>query len=367
MPNLKIELNGTRTETHSTSEFFRWAEDDTATHHFSFQHQSPTETGTFSISYASYRTSFMKGDYVFQTFLGERQAVSQSLGAQNPNSNRSTPANYNGFADGYNPTSPDVLIPAFLSAYSGKKSATNTSAFPKIPKPNWRVTYDGLSKLAKVKKHFKTITLSHAYRSSYSVGGYTSNLMYDDHGTGHPWGRDTVSTDPNRNFVPKNLINTVTISEQWSPLIKVEVVLLNSVSFNFEFKKDRNISLGLTSNTITEVAGREIIGGAGYRIPGIKMGKLQIKGKPIKSDLNLKADLSFRTNITTMRRIQEQVSQPTGGTDIISIKTSADYVISERITIRLFYDRIINKPVISTSFPTTNTNAGLSIRLSLSN
>ena len=369
LPNLKIELNGTRTETHSTSEFFRWARNQAPfdTTQYSFQHQSPTETGTFSISYASYRTSFMKGDYVFQTFLGERQAISQSLGAQNSNSKPSNVTWTNGFADGYNPTSPDVLIPAFLSAYSGKKSATNTSAFPKIPKPNWRVTYDGLSKLAKVKKHFKTITLSHAYRSSYSVGGYTSNLMYDDHGTGHPWGRDTVSTDPNRNFVPKNLINTVTISEQWSPLIKVEVVLLNSVSFNFEFKKDRNISLGLTSNTITEVAGREIIGGAGYRIPGIKMGKLQIKGKPIKSDLNLKADLSFRTNITTMRRIQEQVSQPTGGTDIISIKTSADYVISERITIRLFYDRIINKPVISTSFPTTNTNAGLSIRLSLSN
>ncbi len=367
LPNLKIELNGTRTETHSTSEFFRWAEYDTLHHLYEFMHQSPTETGTFSISYASYRTSFMKGDYVFQNFLNQRQAISQALGAQNPNSNRSTPANYNGFADGYNPTSPDVLIPAFLSAYSGKKSTTNTDQFPKIPKPNWRVTYDGLSKLKKVKKHFKTITLSHAYRSSYSVGGYTSNLNYDDHGTGHSWARDTAATDPNRNFIPKNLINTVTISEQWSPLIKVEVVLLNSVSFNFEFKKDRNISLGLTSNTITEVAGREIIGGAGYRIPGIKMGKLQIKGKPIKSDLNLKCDLSFRTNITTMRRIEEQVSQPTGGTDIISIKTSADYVISERITIRLFYDRIINKPVISTSFPSTNTNAGLSIRLSLSN
>jgi cell surface protein SprA len=97
------------------------------------------------------------------------------------------------------------------------------------------------------------------------------------------------------------------------------------------------------------------------------MGKLQIKGKPIKSDLNLKCDLSFRKNVTTMRRIAEEVSTPTGGTNIISIKVSADYVISERISIRLFYDRIINKPVISTSFPTTNTNAGLSLRLSLSN
>ena len=369
MPDLKIELSATRTETHSTSEFFKWARNlapmDTA--QYSFQHQSPTEMGTFSMSYSSFRTSFMKGDDVFQMFLDARKDVSQNLGTQNPNSSRNTHYS-NGFADGYNPTSADVLIPSFLAAYSGKRSAGNsTEKFPKIPKPNWRVTYDGLSKLKQVKKYFKTVTLSHAYRSSYSVGGYTSNLMYGENGTGNPFSRDTTSTDPNRNFIPRNLITAVTISEQWSPLIKVEVVLLNSLSFNFEFKKDRNVSLGLTSNTITEVAGREIIGGVGYRLVGLKLFKLQIKGKPIKSDLNMKADLSFRKNTTTMRRIAEEVSQPTGGTNIISIKISADYVISERISIRLFYDRIINKPVISTSFPTTNTNAGISLRLSLSN
>lgn len=371
MPDLKLELNATRAETHATSEFFRWAKNQLPydTMQYSFQHQSPTETGTFSMSYSSYRTSFMKGDDVFQMFLDARRDVSQNLGSQNPNSNHA--ANYgNGFADGYNPTSADVLIPSFLAAYSGKRSAGNsTEKFPKIPKLNWRITYDGLSKLKKVKKYFKTVTLSHAYRSSYSVGGYTSNMNYGENGTGNPFNRDTTFIDQyhNQNFIARNLITAVTISEQWSPLIKIEVVFLNSLSLNFEYKKDRNISLGLTSNTITEVAGREIVGGIGYRIPGIRLGKLQIKGKPIKSDLNLKADVSFRKNITTMRRIVEEVSQPTGGTDIISIKVSADYVISERISIRLFYDRIMNKPVISTSFPTTNTNAGISLRLSLSN
>jgi cell surface protein SprA len=137
---------------------------------------------------------------------------------------------------------------------------------------------------------------------------------------------------------------------------------------NFEYKKDRNISLGLTSKTLTEIVGREIIGGVGYRIRDVTISKkMKIKGKPIKSDLNLKADLSFRKNETVIRRIVEETSQSTGGTNIISLKISVDYVINERINIRFFYDRIMNKPVISTSFPTTNTNAGLSLRLMLSN
>ncbi len=361
MPDLKVELSATRAQSKGTSEFFKWG----GTSDPEFVHQSPTESGNFSMSYSAYRTSFMKGDAVFGNFLDSRQAVSEKLGENNPYSHGSI----DGYKEGYNSVSQEVLIPAFLAAYSGKIGGpTSTSSFPKVPKPNWRITYDGLSKLKKVKKYFKTVTLSHAYRSTYSVGGYTSNLLFHDAGGGYTPNKDTVSTDPNPNFYSDKLISGVTIMEQWSPLIKVEVVLLNNVSLNFEFKRDRNISLGLTSKTITEVAGREIIVGAGYRIPGITMPPVfNIKGKPIKSDLNLKADLSFRKNITTIRRIVENVSQPTGGTNIISIKVSADYAINTTLSIRLFYDRIINKPVISSSFPTTNTNAGISLRLTLSN
>ena len=361
MPDLKVELNATRAQSRAYTEFFKWGGDSNP----QFVHQSPSESGNFSMSYSSYRTSFMDGEKVFGNFLDSRQAISDKLGESNPYTKDTT---VDGYRKGYNAVSQEVLIPAFLEAYSGKISGqASTTIFPKVPKPNWRVTYDGLSKLKSVKKHFKTITLSHAYRSTYSVGGYTSNLLFHDDGNGFTPNRDTVSTDPNPNYYADKLVNAVTIMEQWSPLIKIEVVLLNSVSLNFEYKKDRNISLGLTSKTVTEIAGREIICGAGYRIPGLKMGKLQIKGKPIKADLNLKADVSFRKNITTIRRIVEGVSQPTGGTNIISIKVSADYAINSTISIRLFYDRIINKPVISSSFPTTNTNAGISLRLTLSN
>jgi cell surface protein SprA len=361
-PDLKVELTATRTESKSNSVFFRWSDIEDK-----YVYDAPNETGTFSTSYLTYSTSFEKnGDKTFQAFLDARPNISSRLGANNPSSQSSI----GGYAEGYNETSQDVLIPSFLAAYSGRNSGSSSlDPFPKVPKPNWRVTYDGLSKLEKIKKYFKSFTLSHAYRSSYSVSGYTSNLLFSDPDKdGYTSVKENVSSISNNpNFLSKYQINTVTIAEQWSPLIKLEMTLNNSILVSFEYKKDRNLSLGLTSKTITEMIGKEIIGGLGYRLRELKLGNLQIKGKPIKSDLNLKADISFRKNETVMRRIVEEVSQSTGGTNIISLKLSADYVISEKINIRVFYDRIINKPVISTSFPTTNTNAGVSLRLTLSN
>ncbi|MES2591375.1 MAG: cell surface protein SprA [Bacteroidota bacterium] len=370
LPDFKIEVTGVRTRSKSQNEFFRWKTNDTLadgtiTDHF--KSESPMETGNFSMSFLTFGTSFKDGDATFKKFLDARAEVSSRLGAENDSSQ----SVINGYAEGYNATSQDVLIPAFIAAYSNKNPiSVGLSAFPKLPKPNWRITYDGLSKIEAIKKRFKSITLSHAYRSTYNVSGYTSNLLFTDpDNDGYTATKEAVSSiSSNRNYLAKDLINTVTVSEQWSPLIKVDITLHNSVLVNFEYKKDRNLSLGLTSKTVTEVGGREAVVGLGYRIKDLSLGKrFQIKGKPIKSDLNLKSDLSFRKNETIIRRIVEEVSQSTGGTNIISIKVSADYVINERINIRLFYDRIINKPVVSNSFPTTNTNAGISLRLTLSN
>ncbi len=368
-PDLKVELTATRTEAKSNSVFIRWTPNDTLLDGSvvdRFRFNQPTETGNFSMSFLSYKTSFVKdGEVTFQKFLDARASISARRG-ENPFSTTSI----NGFADGYNETSQDVLIPAFLAAYGGTNpNSTTLETRPKIPKPNWRITYDGLSKMEKIKKYFKSFTLSHAYRSSYNVGGYTTNLLfYDPDDDGYTHIREIVSSVANNaNFLSKDLISSVSISEQWSPLIKLDMTLKNSILVSFEYKKDRNLSLGLTSKTITEVAGQEIVGGLGYRIPNLTLGKLQIKGKPVKSDLNLKVDLSFRKNETVIRRIVEEVSQSTAGTNIISIKVSADYVISEKINIRLFYDRIMNRPVLSNSFPTANTNAGISLRLTLAN
>ncbi len=360
--DFKVELTAARTKSLIKSQAFRWIDSIS-----DFHYDPAIVSGAFNMSFFTLKTSFQKGDNIFEKFLQAREVISARLGAENKNSNGVV---IDGYSKGYNSTSQDVLIPAFLSAYSGTSAdRVGLSAFPKIPKPNWRATYDGLSKKELVKKYFKSITLGNGYTSMYSVGGFTHNPLHTKDFEGNTDVFEIFSTVvKNPNFLPEDLISTVTISEQWSPFLKIDVTLLNSLAFNIEYKKDRTLSLGLSSRTITEISGREIVGGTGYRFKDVKMpGDMKIKGKPIKSDLNLNLNVSFRKNQTIIRKIEEGVSQPTGGTNVISIKASADYIINERITIKAFYERIMNIPVISSSFPTTNTNAGISLRLTLSN
>lgn len=351
LPDLKIELTANRNTAKNTSSFFRW--DETIN---DFIAESPTETGNFSMSIITWKTAFKKDDKnnvsaTFEQFLNNRAAVSAQLGQEN----NMAPAGNSGYYTGFGPTSQSVLIPAFLAAYSGKNAASvSTSPFPKLPLPNWRITYDGLIKMKVVKKYFKTFTISHAYRSTYNVGSYSRNLLYAP-----------GVFDVEGNLLEEKQINTVSISEQLSPLIKLDVTWNNSLLTNLEMKTDRTLSLSFANKQVTEVNGREYIVGSGYRLRDIAL-PFKIQKKKITSDLNLKVDVSFRNNKTIIRRIVEQTNQATSGQNTISIKTSADYVISERLNIRLFWDKNISNPIISTSYPTSNGNAGLSIRFTLS-
>ncbi|MEK6615121.1 MAG: cell surface protein SprA, partial [Bacteroidota bacterium] len=345
------------------SEFFRWSY-DSALAMDTFMHQSPTESGNFSMSFVTWKTAFekIKDNYesdAFNTFLKNREVISQQLA--NDNKNIGQAGNY---YQGYGATSQATMMYAFLSAYSGKNPGKYPlSTFPDIPAPNWRITYDGLSKIKPLKKIFKTITLSHAYRSSYSFS-YTNNLKSKLNKNGET----PTERDVNGNFMFYEQINSVSIAEQLSPLLKVDVSLQNSLQFNVEIKKDRNLALSFANNQLTEVNGKELVFGTGYRWKNLELKnpfKKDKNKKAIKSDLNLKMDFSIRQNLTVIRKVVEQVTQPTAGQTIYSLKTSADYMITQRITARLFYDWLLTNPRISTSFKSSNTNAGVSIRFSL--
>ncbi|OQA03657.1 MAG: hypothetical protein BWY67_02401 [Bacteroidetes bacterium ADurb.Bin397] len=108
--------------------------------------------------------------------------------------------------------------------------------------------------------------------------------------------------------------------------------------------------------------------GAGYRWRNFKM-PFKIGGGKKKTttnnDLNLTGDFSIRRNSTIIRKLLENIDQPTAGLTILSFKLSADYVVNERFNVRLFFDKTINNPLISTSFPTANTAAGISVRFTL--
>ncbi|MBN8702783.1 MAG: cell surface protein SprA [Bacteroidetes bacterium] len=365
LPSFRVELTANQTRSRNYNEFYRWDNLEQV-----YKGESPVESGNFSMSYLTIRTAFKKdekGTYdneVFQNLLNYRADVSAILAQERNEKTGSTLAKGgDGFYDGYGELSQDVLIPAFMSAYSGKRpTKANTNVFPLIPLPNWKITYDGLQKLEKVKKHFKSFTLSHGYKSTYNVGSYGNNLLFiEDEGKGYSSVRGLVDN----NYVPEKIITAVTISEQFSPLLKLDATWNNSLISNIEIKRDRNISLSTGSQLLTETTSREIVIGSGYRIRDITIKQIKIKGKAVKSDMNLKADLSIRRNSTVIRRINEEVSQPQAGQRVININTTADYQLSDKLNIRFFYNRVINNPIVSNTFPSQNTNWGIALRFSL--
>jgi cell surface protein SprA len=248
-----------------------------------------------------------------------------------------------------------VLIPTFLAAYSGRSAdKISLKSFDKyIPIPNWRVTYDGLEKVPLINRVFKKFSVNHSYSSKFNVSSFTSNLTHLEDGS---------ARDINNNFIPEMQISAVSISEQFSPLMGFDMTLNNNMIIKVEYKKDRNASLSLSNSQITEIKGREWVIGTGYKFRNIRVPLIK---RRIQSDIDTRIDFSIRNNNTIIRKIVEEVNQLTAGQRIFSVKFTADYKISQKLNIRLFYDFISTKPLISTSFPTTNTNAGFSLRFSL--
>lgn len=362
-PDLKIELNISKNTSLNKTAFYRY---DPSLQDWT--EQSPVENGSFSMSIITWRTAFQREDRetrnsrVFQQLLDNRAIISERAGSDNPNSGG---IGGDGFADGYSKASQDVLIPAFLAAYSGRRAETQSlSPFPAIPLPNWRITYDGLIKYPKIKKRFKAFTLGHTYRSTYSLGGYVTNLNFFDAD------RDGFSNIRNitNDFESKYQFSTVQISEQFSPLVSVDMTWTNSLMTRVEYKKDRTLSLSLANTQLTEVSGRELVVGLGYRFDEVELKFLKNvfkKSGPPKSAMNLRVDVSYRNNQTVIRRSIEEINVLTAGQNILSIKTSIDYQLTKDLMIRGFFDRVMTSPLISSSFKTANTNAGISLRFTL--
>jgi cell surface protein SprA len=138
---LKIDLIAFKTQDHNYQSNFKYLAETN-----SIQSLSPVTTGNYSISYLTIGTAFKKStgidnkSQLFQQMLANRTVISQRLAAQNPNSTQLVDSV--GLRDGYGQYSQNVLVPAFLAAYTGKKAAkASTSQFPKIPIPNWDIRY----------------------------------------------------------------------------------------------------------------------------------------------------------------------------------------------------------------------------------
>ncbi len=360
---LRFKITAQRNQTINTSETFR----NTGTNENpEFEHLNLNETGSFTMSFLAINTAFRKmeinSSQTFDEFRAMRSEMAKRVSADNGQLNNDNIE----YPIGYGPNSQEVLIPAFMAAYSGIDASSQTlDKFPTIPLPNWNVKYDGLTNIKWVKKHFKTVSLSHAYTSTYSIGSYNTNLFYDELDaprTGTPE-MNPENFDANNNYIIPDQVQTVNISEQFSPLIKLDMTMNNSLTTRMEYSRDRQVTLSLNNNQVQEQAGQSFTVGLGYRIDDFEISLNTANGKKtFSSNLDLNLDFSIRKSVSAIRSLEENTHQGVSGRTDISIKTTADYVLSERVNIQLFYDRMVAKYEVASSYDTANNSFGLKLR-----
>lgn len=265
-------------------------------------------------------------------------------------------------------TSSDVLIPAFIAAYSGSDARKiDLSPFPSLAaiRPNWRVTYDGLLQLGNMRQWFKSFTLTHAYQCTYAVGSYSSYLNWIgvDGDYGYTLNEQTSMPIPSS---PYN-ISSVAITEKFAPLIGVNATMNNNVNFNVEYRDSRTLTLNASAGQIVEATSKQFTIGAGYKIANFNT-ILKIGGKQggVSNDLTLNLDFSIASNSSLIRKIETAFTQAQNGAKTMSLNFTASYILSKRITLSMFFDHQVNTPLVSnSSYPTSNTNCGIAVNMSL--
>ena len=141
----------------------------------------------------------------------------------------------------------------------------------------------------------------------------------------------------------------------------------NELQVNAEYRDQRTLSLNTSAGQVVEAAQRGITIGAGYKIVGFNT-VLKMKGSQtgVSNDLTLNADFSFQHNSALIRRIEENYTQPTSGTNSLNINFTASYILSKRLTVSAYFDHQVNTPIVTTgSYPTTSSSYGISFNLSL--
>ncbi len=357
--DLKIDITASRTKSTTFAENFRV--DDLGNRNFQYNSLTPYESGNFSISTILLKTSFSSSSETnsktFEEFKENRKIISDRLASQR---GVSADADGDGFVDGFGRNNQAVLLPAFLAAYTGKDAGgISLGAFRSFPLPNWSIKYTGFMKKKWFKKRFKRFSLNHGYRSDYTINQFQTNLEYQQNQGGK---------DASGNFLNETLYGNISLSEQFSPLIKVDLETKSAIKLSGELRRDRALSFSFDNQLLTEVSGNEVILGLGYRIKDIRF-KTRFAGrqKIVKSDLNLKADISLRQNETIIRNLDIDNSQITSGQTVYSIRFTTDYALSKNLTALFFYDHTFSRFAISTSFPSATIRSGFTLRYNFGN
>ena len=386
--NLKIDLNASRTETKSKSIQYMYSGSPT------------TQSGTLTMTTISFGSAFEgMGDATngyhsatFEKFCnsldGFRDRVeAQYVGSTYPAGTALAGQKFDPANGSVSKYSADVMIPAFLSAYTSM-GGKSLSIFPTLARllPNWTVRYSGLVQLPWFRDVFKSFNINHAYKSIYAVGSYSSYSSYQEYMNGLGFVSDATTGNP----TPSSMFNvsTVSINESFSPLIGIDMTFQNDLTCKLEYRKTRVLSLSMTSIQINEAVSNDWVVGASYKINNFRLFggnrhrrvRSSNSGKDNKSatsstsrsstgfntSLNLRLDLSYRKQASICRDIASMTSSASSGNTAFKLSFSADYALSRLLTMSFYYDRQTNTPLLSSnSYPTTTQDFGLSLKFSL--
>lgn len=367
--DLKIQLDIKKETQSNFSETWRWDEDNDQSVNNGFDSYTPFRSGSYRISTVSIKTAFEKSNSelessVFDTFEKNIDVVRERFRIE------SGGLDYD--------KAQDVLIPAFIAAYTGKNAATvSLSPFPKNPIPNWRVDYTGLSKIPIFKDLFQSVTISHAYQSMYAVSNYSSSgdFFKNPDADRSKLDMNRRVEDYNRRYfgeigsdgrlIPVYVISSVILSEQFNPLIGVNVRTKGRVTANLQYKTKRDLALTVSNAQITELNSRDVTFELGFTKNNMKL--------PFKSQgrtVVLKNDVTFRLNTTigntkTIQRKIEEDDQVTNGNINFQLRPNISYTVNQKLMLKMYFERTINEPLISISSRRATTRFGVEVRFSL--
>ena len=366
---LKIELNAAR----------NWKSNNEVQYMFPGMPQN--KTGSFTMTTIAISTAFetpkSSNGYKsagFDRFLKNREIIAARLqnkmtGKNYPNVSFLNTKSLGGTA--YDPTlgafsqnSADVLIPAFLAAYTGKNAVkSDLSIFPALKAllPNWTITYDGLSNLEFVKKFFRNVTLNHAYSCTYNVGSFASYNSWVDGGDGLGYVQDVLNGNP----TPSSMydVGSVTLMESFNPLVRLQATLKNGWTLKTEMRKTRSMTLSITGGQVIEADQDQWVVGTNYKISDFHPWGFLPNSK-IKNDLSLTGNLTYKNQFSLLRKIQDNYTQASSGNKTMVVEILGDYAISRNMNMTMFYNLESTIPLVS-SYPVTSSDFGFSLRFTL--
>ncbi len=251
----------------------------------------------------------------------------------------------------YDPNSPDQagnLSNAFVQGFETlpllSKLGPLKDVANYIPRPNWRITWDGLEKFFIFKSFAERVSLEHAYSSNYTEG----------------W---TINPDGNR------IVQTQRIDYGFAPLVGLNFTFAKlwggNIISSIKYATRSSYDLGLSTKNITETFSKDIGVTAGYSKSGFE---IPFFGISLKNDIEFSLSYTNTQNTTIIYNMTDftESGTPQDGSNRITLEPRVKYTISSRVTLSVFYRRSSVQPVGASRIPPTTTNeAGLDVHISI--